>query len=484
MPDLYDHLKKLDNQTRYPFHMPGHKRNPLAGPFASVMAMDITEIDGFDDLHDATGIIREAENRAARLTGAEETHFLVNGSTAGILTAVSTVCAGAGNPQAGPVWLLAGRASHMSLYHAAYLNRIMLQYLTEETLTEGAAGITGVVTPGEVLRELDHAAGEGVLPAAVFVTCPNYYGVTGDVASIVEIAHAHQVPVIVDEAHGAHFGFGFGMPDSAVHAGADIVVQSVHKTLPSLTQTALLHVQGNRIDRERLRRFLRIYQTSSPSYILMGSIDSCMTMAAEWPRELFGTAVAYKKAILGQSAHWKKLRVLSERIVRDPCKVVISTAETPMTGHELYELLLENYGIQPEMAGQDEVLLILTGMDTEDGVEALLWALSSVDQVLAEGALGQGSGGKRSLPTAQLPETVFGIADAWDAPGETVSLPEAAGRICAEPVVPYPPGTPLLVPGERIDVEMVARLQMMLASGFRIRGISGTAGDGKLRVVK
>ena len=406
-------------------------------------------------------------------------------STAGVLAAVSAVCAqakeGAVQTRAGerePL-LLAGRRSHLSLVHAAYLMRASVTWLWEEERTEGEAVIPGTVYPAEVMEALTAAADAGNLPAAVFVTSPTYYGVLGDVPSIVEIAHSFGVPVIVDEAHGAHLGFGQGMPDSAVHAGADLVIDSLHKTLPSLTQTALLHVQGKLVDRQLLRRFLRIYQTSSPSYVLMASIDSCLTRMKERPEELFGGAVMYKQIILAQSADWKHLMILSGKTVQDPCKVVVSTARTHMTGRELYDILMENYHIQPEMAGENEVVFILTGMDTEDGLEALLWSLAAVEGFLADGTF-TGQGSKPAFPEIQQPEVVSRIADVWDAPSESVTLGNAAGRVCAELIVPYPPGTPLLVPGERIDDKMAGRLRALTAAGYRVRGVGKDSDSGDL----
>lgn len=482
MPDLYDQLKKLDKHARYPYHMPGHKRNPEAGPLADVMAIDITEIDGFDDLHNPGGILRDAQQRAAKTYGAEESFFLVNGGTAGVLAAVSAVCAQDREKSQDQPLLLAGRGSHQSLAHAAYLADAEVRWLWEEDRTEGEAVIPGTVYPAEVMEALTAASGEGHLPAAVFVTSPTYYGAVADIPSIVEIAHSFGVSVIVDEAHGAHFGFGQGMPDSALHAGADLVIDSVHKTLPSLTQTALLHVQGKQVDRDRLRRFLRIFQTSSPSYVLMASIDSCITMLREKPESLLGGPVLYKQLILETSASWKYLHILSRAAVQDPCKIVVSTAATHMTGRELYDILLENYHLQPEMAGENEVVFILTGMDTEEGLEALLWSLAAVDGMLADGTF-TSSAEKPQFPGTPHPEVIRAITDAWDAPSEKLPLDDAEGRICADMIVPYPPGTPLLVPGERIDASMVQRLKALTSAGYSVRGLEKEDGVISLRAL-
>ncbi|MCR5198537.1 MAG: hypothetical protein K6D55_07070 [Prevotella sp.] len=214
----------------------------------------------------------------------------------------------------------------------------------------------------------------------------------------------------------------------------------------------------------------------------MASIDSCLTMMKERPEEIFGGAVMYKQIILAQSESWKRLHVLSQAVVQDPCKVLVSTAGTHMTGKELYDILLENYHIQPEMAGENEVLFILTGMDTEDGLEALLWSLAAVEKFLADGTF-QAHGEKPVFPRTERPAVACRIADAWDAAAVSVPLGDAAGRISAEMVVPYPPGTPLLVPGERIDGDMCSRLQAMTAAGYRVRGLKKQEDGLFLRVV-
>ena len=198
---------------------------------------------------------------------------------------------------------------------------------------------------------------------------------------------------------------------------------------------------------------------------------------------LFGGPVLYKQLILETGREWKHLHLLSRDIVQDPCKVVVSTASTHMTGKELYDILLENYHIQPEMAGENEVVFILTGMDTEEGLEALLWSLAAVEGFLADGTF-QGQNPKIVFPQTTHPETCCGIREAWDDASESLSLAECAGRICAEPVIPYPPGTPLLVPGERIDETMCGRLQALAGAGYRVRGMDRKDGELQLSVME
>ncbi|MCR5178957.1 MAG: decarboxylase [Lachnospiraceae bacterium] len=457
---LCDRLKDLEKEKRYPFHMPGHKRNPGAEPLAQTMAIDITEIDGFDDLHNASGIIKEAQERAAALYGSEECRYLVNGSTAGVLAAVSAVLCGRDKP-----FILAGKGSHISLYHAAYLNDAAIDTLWERRISSRGVNIPGVADPGDVKEHLEQASAGGLLPAAVFVTDPNYYGVVADTCEIVRIAHGYGVPVIVDAAHGAHFGFK-DMPGSAVQAGADLVIMSVHKTLPCLTQTALLHMQGELIRKDIAYRFLRIYQTSSPSYVLMSSIESGLKTMADgdgWS----GRLLTFRQRIREGAKDLEHLTILPDDIAGDPCKLVISTIESSISGYELHRRLLEEYALQAEMADTDNVVLIITGMDTEEGISRLAKALKEID-----GSIGAGMAScMANASEMPRPSALMTIREAWDAPSEPVPLSEAAGRVCADMIVPYPPGTPALVPGEQIDRESVAFLETLIAEGCEIRGI-------------
>ncbi|MCR5452322.1 MAG: aminotransferase class I/II-fold pyridoxal phosphate-dependent enzyme, partial [Lachnospiraceae bacterium] len=258
--DLYEKLTEYTNSSAYPFHMPGHKRNEKY-QMAEPVGMDITEITGFDNLHHPEEIIKKEQEFAARIHGAKESFFLVNGSTCGILAAVSAAV-----PKGGR--LLVCRNAHKSVYNAAYLRQLELSYLRQERTK---IGLETAVCPQEVERAL--AARE---TDAVLITSPTYEGMVADVEKIAHLVHEKGLPLIVDEAHGAHFGFHPFFPESALQKGADLVIQSVHKTLPSLTQTAILHVgkeAGRYIDLAKVRQFLSIYQTSSPSYVLMGSIS-------------------------------------------------------------------------------------------------------------------------------------------------------------------------------------------------------------------
>ena len=257
-------LKIYGQSDIYPFHMPGHKRRLGPSETEHLYEMDITEIDGFDNLHAASGVIRQAQERAAKLYGSEETHFLINGSTGGLLSAVASI-AGKGKV------LLMARNCHKAVYHAAFLNRLNVRYLYPELLPE--YDLAGEILPETVrkaiiltLRErnADPKKAAEVI-AGIVVTSPTYDGICSNIREIREIAHSYGVPLIVDEAHGAHFGFHSYFPQNANTRGADVVIHSLHKTLPSLTQTAMPHINRISADTERIRNYLHMLQSRSPS---------------------------------------------------------------------------------------------------------------------------------------------------------------------------------------------------------------------------
>ena len=253
-------LNELEQSDIYPFHMPGHKRAFL--PFANPYAIDITEIEGFDNLHHATGILQEAQQKAADLYGAKKTYYLVNGSTCGLLAAISAAV-----PRGEKI--LMARNCHKAVYHAMYLRQLVPVYLYPE---DTAYGIQGQVTPQMVQKQLKQTPDI----RAVVITSPTYDGVVSDIKNIADTVHAYGIPLIVDEAHGAHFGFSPEFPENATRLGADAVIMSVHKTLPAFTQTALLHLCSDRIAEKKVAQFLGIYETSSPSYLLMAGIEKSL----------------------------------------------------------------------------------------------------------------------------------------------------------------------------------------------------------------
>ncbi len=453
----------------YPFHMPGHKRRPLAdwNPYQ----MDITEIDGFDDLHRAKEILAEAQMRAARLYGAKKTFYLVNGSTCGILAAICTASKRRKR-------ILIARNCHRSVYHAVYLQELDADYLYP-CMTK--TGIPGQIPPEEVKARLEEAERNKTIEeiGAVVITSPTYEGVVSDIRRIAEIVHAYGIPLIVDEAHGAHFGFSEAFPKSAVRLGADLVIQSLHKTLPSFTQTALLHLCTNRVDENEAARYLDIFETSSPSYLFMAGMEACIHLLAEKGNLLFS---AYQKRLSDFYRRMEKLHYLKviqrpdfsseEAYDLDLSKICISTDASNLTGKELYDLLLEQYRLQLEMVSGGYVVALSGIMDTDEGFSRLGKALIEIDASLspADQKKKERIAAAGNLYTRQ--ERVCGIAGAQDAPKKTLPLSDAEGEICASYVYLYPPGIPILVPGERITGEFLSKIRGCRHLGLEVYGLA------------
>lgn len=471
MEHLFEKLVRNGESDIYPCHMPGHKRNGWGRLSPELCQMDITEIEGFDNLHQPEGILLELQRKAAELCGAEESFYLVNGSTCGILSAISAAL-----PEGGHI--LMARNCHKSAYHAAYLRNLKITYLYPEVLEK--FDILEAVTPEQVRAALEASRDIG----AVLVVSPTYEGRIADIGGIAEAAHEKGIPLIVDEAHGAHLGWSREVHENSCRQGADLVIQSVHKTLPALTQTALLHVGGELVDRELLKRFLHIFQSSSPSYLLMASIDNALQYIEEDGGRAFVRFREMYDSMLEELSRCRVLKFLPvDRERQDIGKLLISVKDAEMTGRQLYDILLNRYRIQPEMAAESFVLAMFTLGDKAEGYRRLTDALLEIDSGLE----------RRREPAEAFrnglwPENPDGggcrLTDAWDGEKEEVLLEESEGRLAGEFVNLYPPGVPLLVPGERITEELKRKICNWLGQGLAVQGIETREGRHLMKVLK
>lgn len=479
---LLERLQAYAASGHYPFHMPGHKRNPAVSYLPA--EIDITEIEGFDNLHNAKSVLKESQERAAALYGADSSFFLVNGSTAGILAAVSAAVSAGGS-------ILMARNSHKSAYHGVYLRNLKPVYLFPEIFEKW--GICGGISPKQVEEKLQMAPEI----EAVLVTSPTYEGMVSNIKEIADITHRHGKILIVDEAHGAHLGFCKAFPKGALSQGADIVVQSLHKTLPSLTQTAILHVKGDRVSISALKKFLQIYQTSSPSYVLMAGMDSCIRLLEKEKERLFEMYTKRLERFYVSVKTLKRLQVIQPKeaagmaavVAMDPSKICCM-APLGMTGMELYKALLENYHLQMEMAAGNYVLAMSSVMDTEEGFRRLQNALFCLDEELVrkeDGSRGLHSGvaavsaaDRCCLSTAAgeyKPEVVYSPAEADSYSAERIAERDSEGRTSLEYRYAYPPGVPVLVPGERITAQVLQLLCSGREQGLDILGEEGRPGE-------
>ena len=467
MKRLYKELEDYSHKDYYPFHMPGHKRNPFSVDGKFPFERDITEIDGFDNLHHPEGILKRAQEGAARLYGSKECFFSVNGSTAAILSAISAAVSRGGQ-------ILMGRNCHKAVYHALYLMNLKPIYIYPQT--EESLGINGGISPSRVERELE----ENKEIQAIILTSPTYDGIVSDIKKIAEIAHRYQIPLIVDEAHGAHLRFSDYFPVSAVDLGADVVIQSLHKTLPSMTQTAVLHLLSDRVDREKIQRFMGIYQSSSPSYILMASIDACMEKMEKDGEKMYREYIGMLKDVRRRLSACKHIRLVGEDLIGsrgvfdyDLSKLIFSAKKSSLTGKELYQILLERYHLQMEMESENYVLAITSVGDTEEGFLRLCEAIEEIDRKEAGSYQPEEEEEifKDSLSNIKMKQ-VMTITQAMEAPVKKYALTESIGQISAEFVYLYPPGIPLLVPGELITGQFVRNVRRYMEKGLNIQGLS------------
>ena len=467
---LVSRLKDYAQTDMLPLHMPGHKRKlgfSLTGDFPDPFGIDITEVEGFDNLHHPEGILKRSMEWAAGVYGADMTRYLVNGSSGGILSAVSAAVQPGGK-------LLMSRNCHKSAYHAAVINRLEVGYIYPQMLDD--LGIQGGILPSDV----ENALKQNPDAEAALVVSPTYDGIVSDIRAIAEVVHRHGIPLIVDEAHGAHFSFGGrNFPESALSGGADIVIQSVHKTLPSLTQTALLHARRGLVDMERLAWFLQVYQSSSPSYVLMASIEQCIyEMERDGARHMeafAGRLETLRRRLKGLSA----LRLLDEAAVGksgvydiDRSKLVISCGGCGgMNGELLGEMLRDEYHIEMEMCGADYVVGITTWMDGEKSLDRLADALLAIDKRLCGRGRHAALRADDKLPL-KSPEVAMRLSDALGAKYEAAPLSECAGRVSTEFICLYPPGIPIVAPGERVTEEIARRVLRWFDMGLPVQGMA------------
>lgn len=493
-PGLLERLTEYAGSDAYPFHMPGHKRREIPdgipGGFPDPYGIDITEIDGFDNLHHAEGILKDAMETAAAIYGADRSWYLVNGSTCGILSAVFAATENGGK-------ILTARNCHKAVYHAICLNRLEAEYLYPEEITEFR--INGGIRAEDVRKALEKDAmrcagnsgdvrGKITKIQAVLITSPTYEGVVSDIRAIADAAHEYGIPLIVDEAHGAHLEYAdqcHSFPKSALEYGADIVIQSLHKTLPCFTQTAILHVKGKLVDQDRISRYLSMFQTSSPSYLFMAGMERCIRyMDGDGRNEM----IRYEKRLerfMERMEGLQVLEVLDREICGkyrtvagwDPSKIVVSTMRAEdFHGEELAETLRRKYHLEMEMTAPEYVIAMTSLMDTEEGFERLGTALLEIDGVLRR----RMESGRKEKAASETPEGLESklshpvrrmlICEAMNADTERTALQDTVGKVSAEFVYLYPPGIPIIAPGEVFTDAIVEKIMAYKAAGLLVQG--------------
>lgn len=474
---LYDKLIDYTGKDYYPMHMPGHKRNPELRLPVDPYRIDITEIEGFDNLHQPEGVLRQLSERLEFLYGAKKSFPLINGSTAGILAGISAAAGRGGR-------ILMARNSHKAVYHAVMMMGLKPVYLYPEQAAE--LPVYGGITSAQV----ENALRENKDVRLVVITSPTYEGVVSDIKTIAETVHRFGALLLVDEAHGAHFGFHPAFPENSVRLGADLVIQSLHKTLPAFTQTAVLH-SSEAVPESRLRQYLAVYQSSSPSYLLMAGMDRCIHILEQRGRLLFDEYNERLQAFCHRMGLLKNLKLLtavqvcnSGAFALDPSKLTISVRKTVMSGHELQTILRKKYHIEMEMSAPGYVLGMTSICDTEEGFVRLGDALLEIDRGLKPlQTCGPERCEKRYDADIIPPVPVMILQEAVDQVRVRKKLSESRNEIAAVFVSLYPPGVPLIVPGERISRELIDYISLVKQQGFTVTGLEGEGMD-EIEVVK
>lgn len=484
-------LLSYHNSGIYPFHMPGHKRNfpeEIQKYFKEIMKLDITEVEGMDCLHTASGILKEAQDFLSKVYDSKKSFFLVNGSTCGNLAAIRSVM------QEGRKKVLISANAHISGYHAIEICGLeAIKLSPERIMASSDNAMQGIILEGGIsFKDLKEKLEKYHTEISmVFMTSPTYEGILSDIQKIANLTHQYQIPLIVDEAHGAHLHFvekvakemelkkeKIELPRlySALDLGADIVIQSVHKTLPAFTQTAILHIGKNsNIDSSILQYNLSIFETSSPSYILMASIDLSIRImeryAKVWIVKMYHQVVyLYQKILSFKTVYMvKHLQVWEEKKEKGPLldfsKLIfyIYYRGKFMLGKTFQKILREEYQIEMEMAGTNYILGILTVCDTWEGIEKLVNALQDIDKRVHNGEWDKAWMEKmdKNLKCIVWGENRIVVKD----------IMGLVGQVANRDIYIFPPDIPLVEKGEKISQEIVEKILMYLQTGHQVYGI-------------
>ncbi|MEG1284458.1 MAG: aminotransferase class I/II-fold pyridoxal phosphate-dependent enzyme [Romboutsia sp.] len=458
---ILNELQNIVETKVISFHMPGHKLGKIYEKLGykniveKLYKMDTTEIPGTDNLHCPEGAIKKSQEKASKVFESESTYFLVNGSTCGIEASIMTVC----NPKDK---IIVNRDCHQSVINACILGDIEPIYISPKI--DNLTNILEGIEVDDVINIIDN----NLDAKAILLTYPTYYGMTFDLEKICEYAHKHNMTVIIDEAHGAHLSLSKKLPKTALEQGTDIVIQSTHKTLPAFTQSSMIHTQGDRIDKDRLCNILRMVESSSPSYILLSSLelatDICKKYGIKLMDDLLIEIDKFKNSL-------KNNEIFGIRETNDKTKVFIYSKNREITGYKLANILREKFNIQVELSNYYGVLLICTlGNDKED-FKILQDALNNIQ--LHEECVNSPIVENRKYIKypKDIPIKILNPREAFYKGKKSVKIYESIGKVCGEYIIPYPPGISLLSPGEIITKDIIDYIMLCNQNGMEVNGI-------------
>jgi arginine/lysine/ornithine decarboxylase len=456
---LYSALAKHKSRNPISYHVPGHKNGQLfpqlaSTDFGGILQLDVTELTGLDDLHDAEGVIAQAEELTADLYGVQHSSFLINGSTVGNLGMILGTCSKGDR-------VLVQRNSHKSIINGLQLAEVQPIFISPEydELVKVPTGVS--------VRSIKRGIEQYPNTKAIILTYPNYYGHTVELRSIIELAHERNIPVLVDEAHGAHFILK-EFPESAVTLGADIVIHSAHKTLPAMTMGSFLHFNSRIIDYRKVKYYLQVLQSSSPSYPIMASLDLARYFLARLDKQGISeiiTGIEAFRAGLRQIPQIKVVEPLQATSLTDPLKVTIQST-TGLTGYQL-QTILEQNGVYCELADPNNILILMPLSGNKLYNQPLLDILS---EQLKDQRPSSTQTNFQTITSDEITELALSYKQITQLDKKVVSLDESIGQIAAEMIVPYPPGIPLLMVGELITLKHINMITSYIHAGARFQG--------------
>lgn len=466
---VFDALKGLMEENSVSFHMPGHKgKNTLIEWGKYIPYIDTTEVEGVDNLLEPRGIIKESQELAAQVYGAKSTIYGVNGSTGSIYIALSTITKPGDK-------VLIQRNCHKAVYNAMILNRLNPVYMYPNYNEEHNV-LTGLHP-----EEIEAILKEHEDIKAVVMTYPNYYGVCSDIEKIVEVVHKYNKILMVDEAHGPHMSFSDKMPISALKAGADIVIHSTHKTLPSFTQTSMIHVGTDRVDLNKLRDRFALYTTTSPSYLFTLSNEIAAAYMDGEGKDRLDWSINKVNEVIERLQKIDRVFVFTGDQLdptihaKDNTKILFKI--DGIRGSQVKKILRQEHNIRLEMSDYYYGLILTSLMNDEEDYEKLIIAIEEIAKTAPYEEINSTN---INMPT---PRVEMNISSAYYSKKELIDLEQAIGRISAASIIPYPPGIPLIVPGEMITRELYDHIIMTLENGLEIVGLMGYNKD-KIVVVE
>lgn len=471
----YEAVMEYIQKGRTAFHMPGHGRGRIAPEellnfYGENMFLgDLTEVQGLDYLHKPEGVIKEAQEIAADAFGADQSFFLVNGSTIGVIGMMMAAV----NPHEK---IILQRNTHRSAIAGLVLGQMEPVFI--QTRFHPELNMMTGITPAD-LRDTIRAHPTA---KAVLLTCPNYFGMSENTEELIKIARANNLIVLVDEAHGVHLHFHPDLPVSAVDLRADMVVQSLHKTMPSLTQTSILHLNGTLIDPRRVQTLLSYLQSSSPNYLFMVSMDCARRQFALSGEEILDKAIETADKARSRIKALHHLYSFREEIIDDkticafdPTKLTVCVKNAGYTGYEVEPLLNDKFNIEIELADLNNILCFITAGNTDQDIDHLFEALQFLDKNPREII------DKNITKLPRIPNSILDPWEVFSMKPITQDFEHADGEITYEVIAPYPPGIAYVVPGEIITQEVVDLVTELRAKGSVVQGVSP---DNEVKIVK